>query len=79
MEAASLRVWMVQHWNMGFKKEENYALLGPGPKFKIQFEDLMIVNFAQTPTLQGRRNWGGGGGGRAALLPPAFSLLVSAL
>lgn len=74
MEAASLMVWMVQHCNMGLKKKET-DLLGPGPKFKIQFEDLMKVNFAQMPpTLQVRRNQEIPG---QVHFPAAFTFLVS--
>lgn len=77
MEAASLMVWMVQHCNMDLKKKKETDLLGQGPKFKIQFEDLMIVNFAQMPpTLQVRRNQEIPG---QVHFPPTFTFLVSAL
>lgn len=79
MEAAGLMVWMVQHCNMGLKKKKkrNYDLLGPGPKFKIQVEDLMIINFAQMPpTQQVRRNQEIPG---QVHFPPVFTFLVSAL
>lgn len=74
-ETASLtELWMVQHYNIGWKK--NYDLSGLGPKFKIQFEDMIIVNSPWIPTLQGRIN-------QAILVqvhfPLMFTFFVSAL
>lgn len=46
-------------------RRRNYDSLGPGPRFKVQFEDVMTVNSAQIPPPQD-----GGSGAHSALTLP---------